>query len=117
MDDFYCQKVDIPREARNAPNMREALRAYIDKRLLHVDAACLQAEQDPYRKEFGLIHKRYANMLTLVVEATQDVNYLTKSVIEWIADDFANAATGAQKGAAGLCGAELLKLVQLYEGR
>jgi hypothetical protein len=117
MTEFYYNKASLPRDARNATSLRDALRAYIDKRLLQVDTACRQSEGDPFRKEYGQIHRRYANMLTLVAEATQDVSYLTKSVIEWIGDDFNNALTGAQKDAAGLCGAELLKMVQLYESR
>jgi hypothetical protein len=117
MNEFHHSKVGLPRDVRNATDLRNALRMYIDKRLLQVSDACLQHNEDPFRKEYGLIHKRYANTLTLVAEATQDVNYLTKSVIEWINEDFNNALTGAQRGAAGICGAELLKIVESYESR
>jgi hypothetical protein len=117
MTEYYFNKCSIPREARNAPTLRNAIRGYIDKRLLQVATVCLQCDVDPYRKEFGLIHQRYANMLTLVAEATQDVNYLTKSVIEWVEEDFNSALTGAQKDAAGLCGAELRKIVMQFENR
>jgi hypothetical protein len=117
MIEFYNNKASLPREARSAATLRNALRGYIDKRLLHVSMACLQNDKDPFRKEFGLIHQRYANMLTLVAEATQDVNYLTRSVIEWVEEDFKNASTGAQKDAAGLCSAELRKIVQQFENR
>jgi hypothetical protein len=117
MTEFYYNKASLPRDVRNASDLRNALRSYIDKRLLQVETSCLQNDHDPFRREYGQIHKRYANLLTLVAEATQDVSYLTKSVVEWIGEDFKNALTGAQKDAAGLCGAELLKMVQLYEGR
>jgi|TARA_R110000824_G_scaffold137783_6_gene302477 hypothetical protein len=117
MNEFHHGKAALPRDVRNAPDLRNALRAYIDKRLLHVSNICLQHGEDSFRKEYGLIHKRYANTLTLVAEATQDVNYLTKSVIEWINEDFNTSLTGAQRGAAGICGAELLKIVESYEGR
>lgn len=117
MTEFYFNKAALPRESRNATTLRNAVRGYIDKRLLQVATVCLQCDNDPFRKEFGRIHQRYANMLTLVAEATQDVNYLTKSVIEWVEDDFNNAVTGAQKDAAGLCSAELRKIVQQFENR
>lgn len=117
MNEFHYDKASLPRDVHNAPDLRNALRMYIDKRLLHVSDVCLQHNEDRFRKEYGLIHKRYANTLTLVVEATQDVEYLTKSVIEWINEDFNDAITGAQKGAAGICGAELLKIVESYENR
>ena len=56
-------------------------------------------------------------MLFMATEATQDVGYMTKSIITWIQEDFENALTGAQKEAAGLCGAELTLLVKQYENR
>ena len=111
MNEFYLSKASIPRDVRNATNLREALRSYIDKRLLHVADVCLQHDRDPFRKEFGLIHKRYANTLSIVTEVVQDVNYLAKSIVTWIQEDFENALTGAQKDAAGLCGAELMKII------
>ena len=112
MNDFYKSKASLPREARNAPDLRARLRAYAAKRLLHVSDACVQHSDDPYRKEFGLIHKRYANMIFMVTEAIQDVEYLTKSIVTWIEEDFNNALTGAQRDAAGLCGSELITILQ-----
>jgi hypothetical protein len=53
-------------------------------------------------------------MLLMVTEAIQDVNYLTKSIVTWIEEDFASAMTGAQRDAAGLCGAELIKILEIY---
>ena len=114
MNEFYLSKASIPRDVRQAANLREALRSYIDKRLLHVADVCLQNDDDPFRKEFGLIHKRYANTLSIVTEAVQDVNYLTRSMVTWIQEDFENALTSAQKDAAGLCGAELMKIIENY---
>jgi hypothetical protein len=115
MNEFYLSKASIPRDVRTATNLRDALRSYIDKRLLHVADACLQNDHDLFRKEFGLIHKRYANTLSIVTEAVQDVNYLTKSVVVWIQEDFENALTGAQKDAAALCATELMKIIEQYD--
>ena len=114
MNDFYFSKAAIPRSVRQAGDLREVLRAYTMERLLKVADACLQHDEDPYRKEFGTLHRRYANMLLMVTEAIQDVNYLTKSIITWMQEDFESAVNGAQRDAAGLCGAELIKILETY---
>jgi hypothetical protein len=54
-------------------------------------------------------------MLLMVTEAIQDVDYLAKSIITWMQDDFVSASSGAQKDAAGLCGAELIKILDIYK--
>ena len=115
MNDFYFSKAAIPRQARQAPDLRESLRAYVTERLLKVADVCLMHDEDPFRKEFGSLHRRYANMLLMVTEAIQDVEYLTKSIVTWIQDDFVSASNGAQKDAAGLCGAELIKILEIYK--
>jgi hypothetical protein len=114
MNDFYFSKAAIPRSVRQAGDLREVLRAYTMERLLKVADVCLQHDEDPYRKEFGTLHRRYANMLLMVTEAIQDVNYLTKSIITWMQEDFESAVNGAQRDAAGLCGAELIKILETY---
>ena len=115
MNEFYTGKASLPREARNADTLREAILAYTTSRLLSVADTCLLHPDDSFRKEFGLIHRRYANFLFVVSEALQDTDYFTKSVITWIEEDFKNASTGAQREAAGLVGAELTKIVEIYQ--
>jgi hypothetical protein len=115
MNDFYFSKAAVPRQARQAPDLREGLRAYVTERLLKVADVCLIHNEEPYKKEFGTLHRRYANMLLMVTEAIQDVDYLTKSVAVWIQEDFESAANGAQRDAAGLCGAELIKILEIYK--
>jgi len=110
-------KASIPRECRNASDLREAIREYVTKRLLPIADTNLMHEDDKFRWEFGHIHRRYANFLLVVSEALQDADYFTKSVITWIEDDFKHASTGAQKDAAGLVGAELTKIVEIHNGR
>ena len=112
LNKIYKEKASLPRECRNATDLREALRHYVAKRLLVVADSCLSTENDIYRKEYGFIHRRYANTLTLITEAIQDVEYTTKSLITWMMDDYENALTGAQKDAAGLCAAELIMIVE-----
>lgn len=115
MNEFYKGKASLPREARSAASLREAISAYTAGRLLNVADTCLLHPTDLFRREFGLIHRRYANFLFVVSEALQDTDYFTKSVITWIEEDFKNASTGAQREAAGLVGAELTKIVELHQ--
>jgi hypothetical protein len=110
----YYEKASLPRESRNASDLRNSLRAYTARRLLHVADVCGAVEDDDYRKEYCLIHKRYANTLTIITEAVQDVEYLTKSLITWMRDDYENAMTGAQKDSAGMCATELLMIVDKF---
>ena len=114
MNDFYFSKAAVPRQARQSPDLREGLRSYVTERLLKVADVCMQHDGDPFRREFGALHRRYANMLLMVTEAIQDVNYLTKSIVTWMQEDFESAANGAQRDAAGLCGAELIKILEIY---
>ncbi len=111
---IYEQKASLPRECRGAMDLRTSLRAYTERRLLTVADACLLADEDPYRREYGLIHRRYANVLTMITEAVQDVAYLTKSLITWMGEDYENALTGAQKDAAALCATELTLIVEKF---
>lgn len=103
------------RAARQGVDLRDGLRSYVTERLLKVADVCLMHDEDPFRKEFGFLHRRYANMLLMVTEAIQDVDYLTKSIVTWIQEDFVSATSGAQRDAAGLCGAELIKILEIYK--
>ena len=110
------EKASLPRECRNATDLRESLRHYVARRLLAIADSCLMCDEgDLYRKEYGLIHRRYANILNLITEAVQDVEYITKSLITWMHEDYQNALTGAQKDAAGLCAVEILMIVEKFE--
>jgi len=111
---IYEQKASIPRECRSATDLRTSLQVYTERRLLTVADACLLAEEDPYRSEYGFIHRRYANVLTVITEAVQDVDYLTKSLITWMGEDYENALTGAQKDAAALCATELMLIIEKF---
>ena len=117
MNSFYFSKVNLPRAVRQGEDLRDSLRHYVTERLLKIADICLQHEEDAFRKEFGLLHKRYANMIFIVTEAVQDVNYLIKSIVTWATDDFESATTGAQRDAYGLIGAELMKIIKLHQGQ
>jgi hypothetical protein len=116
ISETYREKASLPREARNATNLRDALRMYAEKRLLHVADVCGEVEEDAYRKEYGLIHRRYANLLFIITEAVQDVEYLVRSAVTWIQEDYENAMTGAQKDSAGLCASEILMIIDKEYG-
>lgn len=115
MTEIYYQKASVPRSAKSAPTLREALARWGTDRLLNV-VDINRDRKDPYRKEFGQIHKRYANMTFLISEAIANNNleYTTQTLLHWIAEDFESAQTGAQKDAAGLCGAELKKIIEMF---
>ena len=83
----YYEKASLPRESRNASDLRNSLRAYTARRLLHVADVC---------------------------GAVEDVEYLTKSLITWMRNDYENAMTGAQKDSAGMCATELLMIVDKF---
>ena len=115
MNEVYFKKAAVPRRALNAPNLREALGVWGTDRLLSVVEACTHADE-PYRTEYGQIHKRYANMTFLISEAiaANNLQYTAATLLHWIDEDFKNALTGAQRDAAGLCGAELVKIMHHF---
>jgi len=118
MNDFYLNKVSVPRAAINAQTLREAMGQWGIHRLLSVASACEDAPSaDKYRKEFGRIHSRYANMTFLISEAmsASNLKYTAETLLHWIAEDFEKAETAAQKDAAGLCGAELTKIMERFK--
>ena len=116
MKDVYLNKAALPRSAKNAPNLREALARWGTDRLLNVVDANRGIE-DKYRKEFGATHRRYANMTFLITEAITNNNlkYTAETLLHWIYEDFNDALTSAQKDAAGICAAELSTLIELYK--
>lgn len=115
MNEFYAKKAAVPRSAKDSGQLRESLANWGTDRLLSIVDSCKDT-QDTYRKEFGRIHKRYANMTFLITETVPDkkLAYTAETLLHWLEEDFGYATTGAQKDAAGLCGAELLKILKLY---
>ena len=115
MNEFYKKKAAVPRSATNSPRLRESLANWGTDRLLNIIDSC-KGSKDIYREEFGRIHKRYANMTFLITETVPDqkLAYTAETFLHWLEEDFEYATTGAQKDAAGLCGAELLKILKLY---
>ena len=115
MNEFYLGKVSIPRSVKHAKKIRDSLAAWGTDRLLHIVRAC-EGDDDKYREEFGRIHNRYANMTFLIPEAVPDKSlaYTAETLLHWLQEDFEYASTGAQKDAAGICGAELFKILSLY---
>ena len=118
MNDFYSDKASVPRIALNASSLREAMGEWGIHRLLNVVRACEEApSKDKYRKEFGRIHSRYANMTFLISEAigADNLKYTAETLLHWISEDFERAETGAQRDAAGLCGAELGVIMERFK--
>ena len=116
MNQFYFNKASIPRRVKQAKNLRDALGVWGTDRLLHVANSCEIAKNDAYRLEYGRIHKRYANFAFLISETIghNNLEYTAETLLIWMTEDFELAATGAQKDAAGLCGAELALIIQAH---
>jgi hypothetical protein len=115
MNDFYNKKAAIPREARNAANLKEALSAWVEKRLLHVVKSNKEAS-DNFRIEFSLVHQRYAKMVMLVTEMVSDdlISLASTKILVIMEEDFRSSTTPPQREAAGLCGAELSKIISQF---
>ena len=120
MNDFYFKKASLPRAVMGTSTLREAMGLWGTQRLLNVSRSCEESGAgDKYRREFGRIHSRYAEMTFLISEAmsADNLKYTAETLLHWIADDFKNAETGAQKDAAGLCGAELTMMIEKFKWR
>ena len=115
MNDYYLNKASLPRSVKSKAVLRESLASWGTDRLLHVVDAC-QASSDGFRSEFGRIHKRYANMTFLITQAVPDdkLAYAAETLLIWLQEDFEKADTGARREAAGICSAELFRLLELY---
>jgi len=116
MNEFYFKKASVPRRVKEAHSLRDALGLWGTDRLLNVANTCESVKDDPYRFEFGRIHKRYANFSFLISEAIANnvVEYTAETLLLWMREDFDSAATGAQKDAAGICGAELALIIDKF---
>jgi hypothetical protein len=116
MKEIYTSKASVPRQALAAPTLREAMGVWGTDRLLNVVKSCEESE-DPYRIEYGRIHKRYANLTFLIAEVigTENLKYTAETLLHWLVEDFEEAQTAAQKDAAGLCAAELTKIIGHFQ--
>ena len=116
MNEIYANKAAVPRRALAAPTLREAMGVWGTDRLLNVVKSCEDAK-DPYRIEYGRIHKRYASLTFLIAEAigAENLKYTAETLLHWLVEDFEEALTGAQKDAAGLCAAELSKIIRHFQ--
>lgn len=115
MNDYYLSKASLPRTVKSNTVLRESLAAWGTDRLLNVVDAC-QNSNDDFRSEFGRIHKRYANMTFMITQAVpnEKLAYAAETLLIWLQEDFEKADTGARREAAGICSAELFRLLELY---
>ncbi len=115
MNDYYLSKASLPRSVKSKTILRESLASWGTDRLLHVVDAC-HTSSDGFRKEFGRVHKRYANMTFMITQAVPDENlaYAAETLLVWLQEDFEKADTGSRREAAGICSAELFNLLKLY---
>ena len=111
MNEFYRQKVALPRGARQG-DLRSRIKAWVEERLLSVVNACT-GTTDNYRVHFGRLHKNYADgMLHLVLtEPDKTLESELQRSLNALHIQFNLGQHGWQKDASGLCGAELEKIL------
>jgi UDP-N-acetylmuramyl tripeptide synthase len=116
MNDFYRNKTSLPREVKNASTLREALKAWKEKRLLNVVSACRDSD-NLYRKNFSVIHQEYADAVDIILTSAADERETSETLLEDIESRFKvgrlQFVPGWIKDASGLCGAELEKILSL----
>ena len=116
MNDFYRNKTSLPREVKNASTLRDALKAWKEKRLLNVISAC-RGTNNLYRKNFSVIHQEYADAVDVILASQSDERETSEILLEDIEIRFKvgrlQFVPGWIKDASGLCGAELEKILEL----
>jgi hypothetical protein len=113
MNEFYKNKAGLPREARNANSLRDAIIFWKEKRLLHVVKAC-DGIDDAFRSDFGSLHKLFANTVDRILDT--DRGHLRERLEKWaieMLEAFESSHSGAKHEAYGLCGAELEKILSM----
>ena len=114
MNNFYKEKAAVPREAKNANNLRTALEAWRDKRLLNVIESCGDTE-DPYRKNFKMTHQGIVNSVNSILEVSdEEIHKVAHEFLDHMHEHFfspAQTIVAAQRETVGLCGAELEKIL------
>jgi hypothetical protein len=114
MNEFYKSKAALPRQARNAETLAEALLAWSEFRLENVVNACENLD-DKYRKEFGAYHKIFSNNVALIAEyELTEIKAKANDMLTSMKADFSENHGGARRDAFGLCGAELEMILEKF---
>ena len=124
MNEFYRCKAAVPRQARSAETLSDALESLIVFRWEHiagVNEESVGQSSDPegedrYRFWFGKMHRNYIQKLRHIISISQTKTDLLDEIeklLDSIRLDF-NSDMGGYKDAAGLCGAELEKVLEIY---
>jgi len=111
-------KAAIPRQARHALDLREALREWRKIRLLSVAKSC-ENLKDNYRTEFGQYHKTHATHAAQIINEDHSDEQVLKLANNWL-KQFKNrfkqkGFSGARRDATGICGAELEQILLSFE--
>ena len=115
MNDFYLNKVSLPRSVKDQTHLRESLAMWGTDRLLKIVDVCEGAD-DSFRIEFGRVHNRYANITFMITQTVPNdkLAYAAETFLVWLQEDFEKADTGPRKEAAGICSSELFKILEMY---
>jgi hypothetical protein len=110
VNEFYRNKVSLPRDVRQAESLRSALLLWKEKRLLTVVLACTDTN-NLFRENFGALHQEYADAVDAILMSPSCERELSQSLLADIKTRFKTgclaAVPGWIKDASGLCGSEL----------
>jgi hypothetical protein len=114
VNEFYRQKAAVPRGARDG-DLRDRIRAWVEERLLNVVEAC-SGSDDNYRVQFSRLHKNYADGMMHLVQTEPDETLESelRRSLNALSIQFELGQYGWQTAAAGLCGAELEKILDSW---
>ena len=118
MNEFYRNKVSLPRQCKNAKDLRECLTFWKDLRLLHVQKACAGID-DTFRINFGRIHGEYAEKVEeILCDSEIDLKKID-ALLEAMETRFKLSGKALMPGwlrdASGLCGAELETIMEKFK--
>ena len=120
MNEYYRNRVALPRQCRNAENLKDSLEAWVEYRLMHVYEACVDLNDD-WRTSFGAIHLEYADKVREIVSLpSEQIKPSCTSLLAEMQSRFELSKKacmpGWLKGSIGLCGTELEKIMEMKSG-
>lgn len=119
MNKHFHGKAAVPRQSKNADSLKESLSAWIDNRLLSVASSNIDNLYDKYRIDYLNSHKKYAALVKIVVDyvAEKEVMSAAHDILSNLEIEFSNPLSNGQKDAAGICGAELSKIIEIFKSK
>ena len=120
MNNFYREKVSLPRQCKGAETLKEALNAWVEYRLMQVYDTC-KVLDDEWRNKFGDLHLEYAERVKKITSMPEEnIPEECNSLLSEMEKRFDQAGLALMPGwlrsALGLCGSELEKIMEIKNG-